>query len=306
VPVAQELMPKLLGTNDANIRFLEEEFNTTIITREASLLVNKEVAELVGIILELVGLCQDKNYLDHRDIETVLRLHRVKKEAEGLRATGVVVLENAQVAIKTRTTNQANYIRAMEESELVFSIGPAGTGKTFLAVAWAINLLERGAVEKIVLVKPAVEAGEKLGFLPGDIKEKVDPYFRPLYDALLYMLPYERVKKYVEQSVIEIAPLAYMRGRTLNYAFAILDEAQNTSGMQMKMFLTRLGPHSRAVVTGDLTQIDLEKPETSGLLKVQTILKGIKGIEFVYLDANDVVRHRLVAEIILAYDKYKS
>lgn len=306
IPLSRSLMPVFLGANDCHLRFLESHFNITIIAKEASVLVEKGADYLVEVIMELAGLCRDKEYIDQRDLETVLRLHRVENDEVQIDHSSLVALDSPHIVVKTRTRNQANYIRALENNELVFSIGPAGTGKTFLAVAWAVSLFERGVVNKIVLVKPVVEAGEKLGFLPGDIKEKVDPYFKPLYDALLFMLPGERAKKLIDQSTIEIAPLAYMRGRTLDYSIAILDEAQNTTAMQMKMFLTRLGAHSRAVVTGDLTQVDLEDPEASGLLKVQEILRGINGVEFVYLDSSDVVRHRLVSDIIKAYDSHKS
>ncbi|MBC8205297.1 PhoH family protein [bacterium] len=216
------------------------------------------------------------------------------------------ILENAQVRIRAKTPNQKKYHQAILDNEIVFAIGPAGTGKTFIAVAAAVAQFQRGAVERIVLVRPVVEAGEKLGYLPGDIKEKVDPFFKPLYDALFYMLPPEQVKKYIDREVFEIAPLAYMRGRTLNHAIVILDEAQNTTNMQMKMFLTRLGVNSRAIITGDITQIDLENPNTSGLKQAADILKNVIGIGFVYLDSNDVVRHKLVSDIIRAYNDYKN
>jgi phosphate starvation-inducible PhoH-like protein len=305
IPLPAQLMPLFLGPNDSHLRLLEEYFRTTIIVREASLVFDSSLLELENVLNELVSICGKRGYLEIKDIETAIRVHRIKSD-NGRNANGISVLENPQIIIKSRSFNQASYVKAMEENELVFCIGPAGTGKTFLAVAWAVSMLERKAVERIILVKPAVEAGEKLGFLPGDIKEKVDPYFRPLYDALLMMMPADRLRKYIDQSIIEIAPLAFMRGRTLNYAITILDEAQNTTPMQMKMFLTRMGSHSRAVVTGDLTQIDLEKPESSGLLKIQKILSNIKGIQFVYLDSSDVIRHRLVSDIIKAYDKFRS
>lgn len=304
IPLERSLIPRLLGPNDSHLRLLEKRFNTSIIVRDSSILLPKEVEGLGEIIAELAALCREKDYLDAKDVETIIRLHRANSISRQ-ETTGLVVLENPQVLIKTRSLNQEKYIKAMRDNELVFSIGPAGTGKTFLAVAWAVSLFEKGDVQKIVLVKPAVEAGEKLGFLPGDLKEKVDPYFKPLYDALLFMLPSEKVRRLIDQSVIEIAPLAYMRGRTLNHAFAILDEAQNTTTMQMKMFLTRLGAHSRAVITGDLTQIDLDDSKTSGLLEVRKILTRINGIEFAYLDSTDVVRHKLVSDIIKAYDDYQ-
>jgi len=192
----------------------------------------------------------------------------------------------------------------MRKHDIVFAIGPAGTGKTYLAVAMAVAALKNRDVTKIVLARPAVEAGENLGFLPGDLREKVDPYLRPLYDALDDMLSAEKLKSYLEKRIIEIVPLAYMRGRTLHNAFVILDEAQNATAMQMKMFLTRLGRNSRAIITGDVTQIDLPQKTTSGLVQIQEVLKEIQGVAFVYFDRNDVVRHRLVKEIIDAYDRY--
>ncbi len=214
-----------------------------------------------------------------------------------------VAIRGTQKIIRPKTAGQESYLAAMAENDIVVSIGPAGTGKTYLAVAMAIDALQRRAVRRIILARPAVEAGETLGFLPGDLQEKVDPYLRPLYDALEDMLPGDRVRRHIETRVIEIAPLAYMRGRTLADAFVILDEAQNATTRQMKMFLTRLGLNSRAVITGDKTQIDLPPAEFSGLLQIERILTGIDGIEFVYLTAQDVVRHALVQKIITAYEK---
>ena len=205
-----------------------------------------------------------------------------------------------------RTPRQVQYLRQIQEHDITFGIGPAGTGKTYLAVAFAVASLKNNEITKIVLTRPAVEAGESLGFLPGDLKEKIDPYLRPLYDALDDMIPAEKLRAYIEKRVIEIAPLAYMRGRTLNNAFVILDEAQNASAMQMKMFLTRLGPNSRAIVTGDVTQIDLPTKQSSGLVQIQEVLRGVEGISFVYFDRNDVVRHRLVKDIIDAYEKFQN
>ena len=205
-----------------------------------------------------------------------------------------------------KTPNQHIYVQAIQDRDMVFGIGPAGTGKTFLAIALALNFLLSKRVERIVLTRPVVEAGEKLGFLPGDIQQKINPYLRPLYDALYFLVGFERTSELIEKGIIEIAPLAYMRGRTLHNAFVILDEAQNATAIQMKMFLTRLGAHSRAVITGDITQIDLPNSTISGLVQIQEILKAIQGVGFAYFDRNDVVRHRLVKDIIDAYDRFKA
>ena len=219
--------------------------------------------------------------------------------AEGRQAE--VALAGARRAIRPKSPGQDKYLAAMRERDIVVGIGPAGTGKTYLAVAAAVEALNRKRIRRIILTRPAVEAGEALGFLPGDIREKVDPYLRPLYDALKDMMPPDRVRRAIEDRVIEVAPLAYMRGRTLSDAFLILDEAQNATTAQMKMFLTRLGLNSKTVITGDKTQIDLPRPEDSGLLEIEEVLRDVDGIDFVYLDDADVVRHRLVKEIIRAY-----
>lgn len=215
----------------------------------------------------------------------------------------VLVYGTKGVGIKPKTVNQFELVKASEIYDLVFAIGPAGTGKTYISVALAVKALKNKEVKKIIITRPAVEAGENLGFLPGDLKEKIDPYLRPIYDALDDMVPSEKLKYYLENRVIEIAPLAYMRGRTLNNAFILLDEAQNTTPMQMKMFLTRMGPNSKVIVTGDKSQIDLPMKQRSGLVEALKILKGVEGITFVELDASDVVRHKLVKKIINAYDK---
>ncbi|MBP7462552.1 MAG: PhoH family protein, partial [Candidatus Delongbacteria bacterium] len=216
-----------------------------------------------------------------------------------------LTMESLKTRIKPKTEGQGQYIEAMINHDITFVIGPAGTGKTYLAVAMAVALFKKQRIERIVLTRPAVEAGESLGFLPGDLKEKVDPYLRPLYDALFDMMPFERVRRCMETNVIEVVPLAFMRGRTLNNAFIILDEAQNTTNLQMKMFLTRMGYNSKAVITGDITQIDLAKEKKSGLILVQEILKDVQGINFTFLNEMDVVRHRLIKKIIKAYDVYE-
>jgi phosphate starvation-inducible PhoH-like protein len=235
--------------------------------------------------------------------DDVIRLaaEGVPAELPAAESEGRIVFPGLKRPIVAKTAGQRGYLQAITAHDIVVGIGPAGTGKTYLAVAKAVEALARKRVRRIILARPAVEAGESLGFLPGDLQAKVDPYLRPLYDALDDMMPYEKIQRALESRTIEIAPLAYMRGRTLSDAFIILDEAQNATGAQMKMFLTRLGVNSKVVVTGDKTQIDLPRREDSGLLQVERILPGIEGLSFIYLDENDVVRHRLVREIIRAY-----
>lgn len=243
-----------------------------------------------------------RQYLDYA-------IDMIKSDGQGPQAAlppqGLLHTRNHGL-IKAKTVGQAQYLEAIAQDDLVFVIGPAGTGKTYLAVAAALGELRRHSVQRIVLVRPAVEAGESLGFLPGDIRAKVDPYLRPVYDALHDMMPHDRIQMFLEQGTIEVVPLAFMRGRTLNSAFVILDEAQNTTRAQMKMFLTRLGGQSRAVITGDVTQIDLVSRDQSGLLQAQQVLAGVAGIRFCFLTDKDVVRHRLVQQIVRAYDRYES
>lgn len=215
----------------------------------------------------------------------------------------VILYGNGGKVIRAKTPNQQKMVSLLQENDILFAIGPAGTGKTYTAVALAVKALKDKEIKRIILARPAVEAGENLGFLPGDLKEKIDPYLRPLYDALDDMIQPEKLKQHIENRVIEIAPMAFMRGRTLDNAYVILDEAQNATDLQLKMFLTRMGPHAKFIITGDLTQIDLPKKQQSGLLKAAKILTGIDGIQFVYLDYTDVVRHKLVKDIIKAYDK---
>ena len=306
----------LLGLNDANLQIVENRFGSTIVVRGDTINIRgnaAEVDQVERVFKELVFLLTKNGSLTTNDVGTVIDLVASNGEpalpktitsslsSDELDAT--ILFTNSQI-IRAKTPGQREYLRAVKKNDIVFAIGPAGTGKTYMAVALAVASLKNNEITKIVLTRPAVEAGESLGFLPGDLKEKVDPYLRPLYDALDDMIPAEKLRGYLEKRVIEIAPLAYMRGRTLNNASVILDEAQNASAMQMKMFLTRLGPNSRAIITGDVTQIDLPTKASSGLVQIQEVLKGVEGIAFVYFDRNDVVRHRLVKDIIDAYDKY--
>jgi len=246
----------------------------------------------------------NKGFVEPEDIRTYLA-SLSNGEPASINGNGdePIVLHTHKGAVRARTGGQIKYFDAVKESDIVFAIGPAGTGKTYQAVAMAVSALKSKAVDRIVITRPAVEAGERLGFLPGDLKEKVDPYLTPLYDALNDMIPRDKLKIYIEQRTIEIAPLAYMRGRTLHNSFIILDEAQNATPMQMKMFLTRLGVTSKAIITGDITQIDLPIYDKSGLIDASNILKKVGGISFIYFDETDVVRHKLVKNIIKAYAK---
>jgi phosphate starvation-inducible PhoH-like protein len=300
----------LLGSQDEFLGLISEAFDTRIVVRGDQVIVSGESDEaglVEKVFMELVFLINRNGSIHRRDVQTVIQMVKagegqVSKEVErGSR----VIFYGKKGIIRPRTQGQEQYCSSMEKNDIVFVIGPAGTGKTYLAVAMALAKLREKEVSRIVLTRPAIEAGENLGFLPGDLMEKVDPYLRPLTDALFSMLPADQLQKYVDRKIVEIIPLAYMRGRTLNDAFVILDEAQNTSPMQMKMFLTRLGVNSRAIVTGDVTQIDLPENVTSGLVEIQRILKAIEGIGFVSLDKEDVVRHRLIKEIIRAYEDYQ-
>ncbi|MBI1966882.1 MAG: PhoH family protein [Gemmatimonadetes bacterium] len=294
----------LAGINDGNLIALARLLGVRVSLRgDALSLVGSAAAveRATPIVQALVDLARMGEQLDVQDVDRL-----IAEEAQGTLGQATngevkIILPGLRRVIQPKTAGQREYLQAIAQHDIVVGIGPAGTGKTYLAVAAAVDALARKRVRRIVLARPAVEAGENLGFLPGDLQEKVDPYLRPLYDALEDMMPRDRVQKAVETRTLEIAPLAYMRGRTLSDAFVILDEAQNATGMQMKMFLTRLGVNSRAVITGDKTQIDLASREESGLLQVERILPGIEGIAFCYLDDADVVRHRLVRDIIRAY-----
>ncbi|MHB1862362.1 MAG: PhoH family protein [Gemmatimonadaceae bacterium] len=299
----------LAGVNDVNLVELSRLFGVRVALRGEALAITGP-EEMVGraapVGQRMVDVARQRLSLSADDVLRFSEL-RIEEREDGAggpengAATSRIALPGVRKVVQAKTPGQAAYLAKIAEQDIVVGIGPAGTGKTYLAVAAAVDALTRKRVRRIVLARPAVEAGESLGFLPGDMQAKVDPYLRPLYDALDEMMPFDRVQKALETRVIEIAPLAFMRGRTLADAFVILDEAQNATAMQMKMFLTRLGVNSKVVVTGDKTQVDLPKREESGLLQVERILNGIEGIAFHYFDESDVVRHRLVREIIRAY-----
>ena len=298
----------LFGQNNTNLLLIESKFTVKIVARGDTILIEgarHDVENVVNVFDDMMSRIHQGQDLSERYISYAIDM--VIEEGRG--PAGELDPRNNGLGSKMiapRTVGQKQYIKAIEAFDIVFSIGPAGTGKTYLAVGQAVAELKAKRKKRIILVRPAVEAGESLGFLPGDIKAKVDPYLRPVYDALHELLPADRITKLIELGVIEICPLAFMRGRTLNNSFVILDEAQNTTVAQMKMFLTRLGEGSKAIITGDVTQIDLDKKIPSGLVRIQKILTGIKGISFVYLTSKDVVRHRLVQEIINAYARYES
>jgi phosphate starvation-inducible PhoH-like protein len=296
----------LLGMNDSNLKIVEDSFNTSITVRGDNVML-KGVAEEVGtiekILKEMVYVLNTSGRLSVSDVETIINLTSEGKEIVDDEEFNSIVLYTKKDVIKARTPGQVNYLSQARKNDICFAIGPAGTGKTYLAVAIAVAGLKKGIVQKLILARPAVEAGESLGFLPGDFREKIDPYLRPLYDALDDMMPSEKLKSYIEKRMIEIVPLAYMRGRTLNNAYVILDEAQNATDIQMKMFLTRLGANSKAIITGDITQVDLPPKQLSGLIQAQEILSRVQGVAFVYFDKSDVVRHKLVKDIIDAYEK---
>ncbi len=311
-------MLRLLGLNDANLQVLEDKFDANITVRGDNISLRgdqTEVEQLEKVFKELIYILNKNGNISLNDVDTVVDLVKVNGEPAvpktlasqlGEEEMETTVLFTRNGIIKAKTTGQREYIRQIRKNDIVFAIGPAGTGKTYLAVAMAVAALKNREIMKIILARPAVEAGESLGFLPGDLKDKVDPYLRPLYDALDDMIAPDKLKTYIERRVIEVVPLAYMRGRTLNNAYVILDEAQNASAMQMKMFLTRLGANSKSIITGDVTQIDLPMKTVSGLVQIQDVLGNIDGVRFCYFDRNDVVRHRLVKDIIDAYDKFHS
>ncbi|BAI80547.1 phosphate starvation-induced protein PhoH [Deferribacter desulfuricans SSM1] len=308
VSVEEQILPILLGSNDDNLKLIKKKMDVKIVVRGSDFIIvgdyeNVEKTTKLLDHLKHVALVRDINSNDVTDAINMISSHKDEN-------ISAVLTDHVKVAgfvkkVVPKTKVQHDYINAIRDYDIVFGIGPAGTGKTYLAMAMAINLYLNKMVNRIILTRPAVEAGERLGFLPGDIEDKITPYLRPLYDALYSMLSIDKTAKLIEKGVIELAPLAFMRGRTLNDSFVILDEAQNTTVEQMKMFLTRLGFNSKAVITGDITQIDLPKDKQSGLVVVKEILKDVKGIKFISFTEKDVVRHPLVQRIIKAYEKYE-
>lgn len=307
IPIDEEIDINLLfGNLDCNLDRIKEATGVDVFQREGYLLIKGENAEGAKEILqEFVSILKKGQSLEEHKAEYIISLKQdgISYEKENV-DSDIICFTTRGKPIKAKTLGQKKYINSMREKDVVFSIGPAGTGKTYLAVAMAITAYRNKEVQKIILARPAVEAGENLGFLPGDLQEKVDPYLRPLYDGLFDILGKEAATRLKEKDIIEVVPLAYMRGRTLDEAFIILDEAQNTTQEQMKMFLTRIGFGSKVVVTGDVTQVDLPKGKKSGLIEASRILKNVKGVDFCRLNDLDVVRHEMVKRIIKAYDNY--
>ena len=310
ITVPEEGIETLFGSYDENLKHLESLFDVRIRTQGHDLLVEGETPNLdrVDHVLgQLSSLMRDGYKLSNSDVKTASELvaqdDSVDLRDHFLRGS---LTAAGKRRVGPKTVTQRRYLDAIEQNDIVFGIGPAGTGKTYLAMAQAVAFLVAKKVNRIILARPAVEAGEKLGFLPGDLQEKVNPYLRPLYDALYDMLDVERVARYIERGTIEIAPIAFMRGRTPNDSFVILDEAQNTTTEQMKMFLTRLGFGAKAVITGDITQIDLPSGRTSGLVEAMKVVSAIEGIAFIHFDERDVVRHKLVQQIVKAYEKFSN
>ncbi len=302
-----EPVMNLFGSFDENVRIMEKELDVAIINRGSEIKIAGEAEQVdkaLSAVNTLLAMANRGETIGEQEVRYVLSQIEIGQE-EDLEDLGkdVVCISTRGVPVKAKTLGQKRYIECIQNNSIVFGIGPAGTGKTYLAVAAAVAAFKRKEIDRIILTRPAIEAGESLGFLPGDMQEKVDPYLRPLYDALGEMMGYEVFHKNVERGLIEVAPLAYMRGRTLDNAFIILDEAQNTTPEQMKMFLTRMGFSSHIVVTGDVTQIDLPRDKKSGLKDAEIILKNVEGIEFIYLDERDVVRHPLVQRIVKAYER---
>lgn len=310
-PENSQRLFNLCGVLDENLRQIENAFDDIVIKRQNfkfKVCSNDEhnlpnIYKVISLIENLYETTKKNNSLSVEDLQLYITETKTKDFSVTATETENNALLTKKSNLKARTPHQQQYINAVKNNDICFGIGPAGTGKTYLAVACAVDAFEREIVERIILTRPAVEAGERLGFLPGDLNQKVDPYLRPLYDSLYNLMGVEKVMRLIEKQIIEIAPLAFMRGRTLNRSFVILDEAQNTTCEQMKMFLTRIGIGTKAVITGDITQIDLPKNQQSGLKNALDILKNVKGLDFVYFQKEDVVRHPLVARIVEAYEK---
>ncbi|MEQ8578342.1 MAG: PhoH family protein [Balneola sp.] len=305
----------LFGLHDKNIQILDRSFPEVKINARGNrvkVIGSSEEVDLVKNIIEgMIGVADRKGSVSENEVKTLITLKSGERKArtplpKNIKEGDLILYTYDGIPVHAKTPGQKRIVTTSNQSDILFSIGPAGTGKTYTSVALAVKAMKEQRVKKIILARPAVEAGESLGFLPGDLKEKIDPYLRPLYDALEDMIEPDKLDYYLTKNMIEIAPLAYMRGRTLNNAFVILDEAQNATNAQMKMFLTRIGFNSRAIITGDVTQTDLPRKQESGLITVQDILKDVDGIDFVYLSEEDVVRHKLVKDIINAYEKFES
>lgn len=304
----QEQLAELFGQFDGNVLRIQKEYNVNIVSRDGSIKIigdEKNISEAEKAIKILIRMSNKGQILNEQTVRYVTSMvtDGVSEQLEELKGDGICLTSSGKI-LRARTVGQKRYVDIIKNNTIVLGIGPAGTGKTYLAVAMAVKAFREHKVHKIILTRPAVEAGEKLGFLPGDMQDKVDPYLRPLYDALFDMFGAENFARYMEKGIIEVAPLAYMRGRTLDEAFIILDEAQNTTSEQIKMFLTRLGNESRMVITGDITQIDLPDTKKSGLVEAVKILQGIDDIAIHRFTEKDVVRHKLVQDIIMAYEKY--
>lgn len=302
----EEISDELFGNLDVNVKIIRDNYDVEIVQRQDEIILSgKEITKAEEVIEELIGIIKSGEKLDAQKVNYVISLkEKGLSYQDSSLNKDVICFTHRGKPVKPKTLGQTTYAQTIKKCDLVFGIGPAGTGKTYIAVAMAISALKNKEVGKIILARPAVEAGERLGFLPGDLQEKVDPYLRPLYDALYDMLGKDAALRLKEREIIEVVPLAYMRGRTLDNSFIILDEAQNTTREQMKMFLTRLGFGSKAVITGDITQIDLPKGKLSGLVDAYQILNGVSEIEFCFLKDTDVVRHPLVRKVINAYEQY--
>ncbi|MEL1232720.1 MAG: PhoH family protein [Candidatus Neomarinimicrobiota bacterium] len=298
----------LLGIGDANIKLIEQSIPVKIIARGEQIKLQGEESDVLRaseILLEMMQTLSSRGDLNKKDVQQLIALSNsnTNQSFDTNQISDSIIYFGKNGSVSPKTEGQHRYVKMVKNNDVVFSIGPAGTGKTYLSVAFALAALDANEVDRIILCRPAVEAGESLGFLPGDLKEKVDPYLAPLYDSLQTLYSESKLSQLLKNKTIEVVPLAYMRGRTLNSAYMILDEAQNATPLQMKMFLTRLGVGSRSIITGDITQVDLQNPKESGLLQASEILSGVEGIGFVRLDEKDVVRHPLVMKIIKAYDK---